>query len=163
MEEKTIYDAIVVGGGPSGCSAALFLAKDKRRVLLLDKAKFPREKVCGDAFSGKSVGVARELGVLSEIEGAHQGIVRGLIMVAPNGKKVNVPFRKGPGLEFAGYTVERRLVDNIFFSAARSESNITVRENFFATGLIRDDKGRVCGVSGRDSVQTTLSHSILAL
>jgi menaquinone-9 beta-reductase len=147
---NTIYDAIVVGGGPSGCAAALFLAKSKRRVLLLDKAKFPREKVCGDAFSGKSVGVARELGVLGEIERNHQGIVRGLLMIAPNGKKVNVPFRKGPGLEFAGYTVERKRVDDAFFTAARKEEGISMRENFSVTGLLTNDSGSVCGVKGRE-------------
>jgi geranylgeranyl reductase family protein len=147
---NTMCDAIVVGGGPAGCSAALFLARSNRRVILLDKAKFPREKVCGDAFSGKSVGIARELGVLPEIEKAHQGIVRGLLMVAPNGKKVNVPFRKGPGLEFAGYTVERKLVDDAFFTAARNEPNITLHENFSVTGLLKDEMGRVCEVTGKD-------------
>ncbi|MCX6772578.1 MAG: NAD(P)/FAD-dependent oxidoreductase [Candidatus Micrarchaeota archaeon] len=156
-KEKTknagdLYDAIVVGAGPAGASTALFLAKSSRRVLLLDKSSFPREKVCGDAFSGKSLGVARDLGLLPEIERMPHGIVRGLLMVAPNGKKVTVPFPNATGLEFAGYTVERRHIDNMFFAAALANKNITVHQNFNFTALIRDEQGRVCGVSGKDVI-----------
>jgi len=58
---KKEYDAVIVGGGPGGSSTALFLKKNGvDKVLLIDKAKFPRDKICGDAFSGKSVGIAKE-------------------------------------------------------------------------------------------------------
>jgi menaquinone-9 beta-reductase len=150
---ETPYDAIIVGAGPSGCSCALYLAKAGRKVLLLDKAAFPREKVCGDAFSGKSIGIARELGVLDEIPALPHGIVRGLIMVSPNGKKVDVPFPKALGMEFAGYTVERRNVDGLFFQRALGNRNITVLQNFAVTGLERAPSGAVCGVSGNLSSQ----------
>lgn len=49
MTEK--YDAIVVGGGPAGASAALTLARAGRDVLLVDKAHFPRDKCCGDGLT----------------------------------------------------------------------------------------------------------------
>jgi Dehydrogenases (flavoproteins) len=38
----------IVGGGPSGCAAAITLAKQRVRVTLIDKAQFPRDKCCGD-------------------------------------------------------------------------------------------------------------------
>ncbi|MFH0885246.1 MAG: NAD(P)/FAD-dependent oxidoreductase [Candidatus Micrarchaeota archaeon] len=142
------YDAIVVGAGPSGCSCALFLARAGRRILLLDKAVFPREKVCGDAFSGKSIGIARELGLLDSLPSLPHGIVRGLTMVSPTGKKVNVPFPNAKGMEFAGYTIERRLVDNLFFQAALAEKGITTIQGFAVDGLERTGDGAVCGVSG---------------
>lgn len=45
------YDVVISGAGPAGCSSALFLAQKGYRVLLLDKATFPREKVCGDSIT----------------------------------------------------------------------------------------------------------------
>ncbi|MCI0503261.1 NAD(P)/FAD-dependent oxidoreductase [Candidatus Micrarchaeota archaeon] len=146
------FDAIVVGAGPSGCSCALFLARSGRKVLLLDKATFPREKVCGDAFSGKSIGIARELGVLGDIPRLPHGIVRGLMMVAPSGKKVDVPFPNASGMEFAGYTVERQKVDNLFFQLAQGQKNITILQGFSVTSLERSPSGAVCGVSGALSI-----------
>lgn len=50
-----MYDAIVVGAGPAGAHLAYLLARAGRRVALLDKARFPREKVCGGGVSRKSL------------------------------------------------------------------------------------------------------------
>jgi len=121
-------------------------------VLLIDKARFPREKVCGDAFSGKSIGIARELGLIGEFGQHPHAIVRGLTMVAPNGKAVTVPFPNATGMDFAGYTIQRVRTDNIFLSAALLDANIFVRQNFNVTALIRDETGAVCGVSGTDTL-----------
>jgi geranylgeranyl reductase family protein len=146
--EERIYDAIVVGAGPSGCSCALFLANAGKEVLLLDKAgSFPREKVCGDAFSGKSIGVARELSVLANLEGKPHGIVRGLALIAPNGKRVEVPFPNADGMPFAGYTIMRSDTDEVFFNAAQAHPRITIINGFSADGLLREGEA-VCGITG---------------
>lgn len=142
------YDAIVVGGGPSGCSCALFLARAGRKVLLLEKASFPREKVCGDAFSGKSINIARELGLLGKLGECRHGIVRRLAMTAPNGKKVTVPFKNADGMEFAGYVIERKDTDSVFFNAAKAEPNVTAMENFSVYSVTKDAAGAVDGVEG---------------
>lgn len=146
--EGTPYDAIVVGAGPSGASAALFLAKEGKKVLLLDKSDFPREKVCGDAFSGKSIGVMRELGLLRFIEQHPHGIVRGVRMVSPNGKSVSVPFPNADGMDFAGYTIARINTDNILFQSASANPNIKTITGFHAQGLIKNSNGAVYGVEG---------------
>ena len=150
--DERSYDAIIVGAGPGGSSTALFLAKAGKKVLLIDKARFPREKVCGDAFSGKSIGIARELGLIDEFGQHPHAIVRGLTMVAPNGKAVTVPFPNATGMDFAGYTIQRVRTDNIFLSAALLDANIFVRQEFSVTALIRDETGAVCGVSGTDTL-----------
>jgi geranylgeranyl reductase family protein len=145
-----VYDAIVVGAGPAGSSAALFLSRAGKKVLLIDKAFFPREKVCGDAFSGKSIGIAAELGLIDSFESQPHAKIRSLTMVAPNGKAICVPFPNASGMEFAGYTIERIRTDNIFLSAALSDANITVRQNFAVSSLLRSGDA-VCGVCGKDA------------
>ena len=49
------YDAIICGGGPAGSAAALALSRQGRRVAVLDKARFPRPKLCGGLLTWKSV------------------------------------------------------------------------------------------------------------
>ena len=62
-ESGSEFDAIVVGGGPGGSSAAGYLAKSGARVLLIEKEVWPRDKICGDAVGGKSLSHVNELGV----------------------------------------------------------------------------------------------------
>ena len=62
------YDAIVVGGGPGGSAAAGYLAMDGKRVLLIEKETWPRDKICGDAVGGKSLSHVKELGVKETLE-----------------------------------------------------------------------------------------------
>lgn len=57
MERKSSYDIIIIGAGPAGTTCALALKNSGLRVLLLDKAEFPRNKVCGDAIPGRAVSV----------------------------------------------------------------------------------------------------------
>ncbi|MCH8156668.1 MAG: FAD-dependent oxidoreductase, partial [Nitrospinae bacterium] len=61
------YDIIIIGGGPAGTSAALFLAKQGYRIALLEQARFPRDKVCGEFISPAADAILSELGVLESI------------------------------------------------------------------------------------------------
>lgn len=50
-----LYDVIVVGAGPGGSSAATFAAKQGLSTLLVDRADFPRDKVCGDGLTPQAI------------------------------------------------------------------------------------------------------------
>ena len=55
------FDLAIIGGGPAGCAAAIVAAKSGARVLLLDRSRFPRQKVCGEFVSAESLGLLQML------------------------------------------------------------------------------------------------------
>ena len=62
-----MYDVIIVGAGPAGATAALYAQRNNLRCIVLDKAIFRRDKICGDALSGKSVRIMEELDLTSGV------------------------------------------------------------------------------------------------
>jgi geranylgeranyl reductase family protein len=67
IEGTASYDAIVVGAGPAGSVCAATLAMSGRRVLMLDKARFPRDKVCGDCLNIAVQPILERLGLRERI------------------------------------------------------------------------------------------------
>ena len=141
-----VYDAIVVGAGPSGSSCAAFLAGKGRSVLLLDKAKFPRDKTCGDGISGKSVRLLRELGVIGELERRPHSQIKGVIFSSPSGQILDVPLPKDA--QISGYCCRREVFDNLLFETAKARG-ATTRERFQVSDVIMDG-GKAVGVRGLD-------------
>ncbi|GIG85747.1 geranylgeranyl reductase family protein [Plantactinospora endophytica] len=105
-------DVAVVGAGPAGASAALAARRAGARVLLLDRADFPRDKACGDGIAAHALDVLAELGVSDAVSGYRA--VPALRLVAPGGG--NVARR----LPRPAYTVPRRVFDARLVAAARS-------------------------------------------
>ena len=82
MTNGRTFDVCIVGAGPSGATCAYYLAGQGVRVLLLDKERFPREKLCGDAVCAPAHKHLRRMGVLQSIEAeglGHWACVGGLI------------------------------------------------------------------------------------
>ena len=146
MSEEILYDAIVVGGGPGGSTTAAFLAAKGRKVLILDKEKWPRDKTCGDAISGKSVGVLRELGMTDAVEKSDHGEVVGLSFSSPNGTLVSIPFKGSDGQIAKGYVCRRMVYDNMLWQNAKKKCD--AYEGMQATAVVREN-GKVVGVKAR--------------
>ncbi|MDD5171497.1 MAG: geranylgeranyl reductase family protein [Candidatus ainarchaeum sp.] len=130
------YDVIVIGGGPSGSSTAAFLSKAGKKVILLDRAKFPRDKTCGDGISGSSVGVLKELGLLDKVKDIEHADMYGVTFSSPNGTIVPIPARRPDGSP-PGFVCRREVFDNFLFQNAKSLCAKTL-EGFFAEDFIRD-------------------------
>lgn len=67
------YDVCVVGAGPAGSTCAFYLAQQGKRVLLLDKERFPRDKLCGDAVCTRAQVHLERMGVLQAVLAAGEG------------------------------------------------------------------------------------------
>ena len=81
----------MVGGGPGGAAAAGYMAMEGKRVLLIEKETWPRDKICGDAVGGKSLSHVKELGVKEILEGTPHFRVTGIVFSSPKGHSVRVP------------------------------------------------------------------------
>lgn len=140
------YDVIIVGAGPGGSACAAYLGREGHRVLLLDKAKFPRDKVCGDAVSGKSFGVLKELNLLSKIEERPHAKIFGVVFSSPNGKVVQIDFpQPDPNNRRPGYCMRRVVTDNMLFENAKKYAQ--AREEFLVNDVLWEN-GQAVGVRG---------------
>src|SRR5262249_22839553 len=82
-----MIDAVIVGAGPAGSIAALVLARAGARVRLLDRAAFPRDKLCGDTVNPGTLSALRRLGVSGEIE--RDGLrIDGMVLTGEGGVAV---------------------------------------------------------------------------
>lgn len=127
-------DILILGAGPGGAATALFLAKQGIASVLVDKATFPRDKICGDALSGKVVEVLKkldpslvaELNEHSEFLGSY-----GVTFIAPNGKDLRVPFKKEINANTAppGFISKRIDFDNWLIDQVKKQKLITLIEN----------------------------------
>jgi len=145
------FDVIVVGAGPGGSTAAAYLGRLGRSVLLLEKAKFPRDKTCGDALSGKSMRVLRELGLVEAVQKLPHGVICGVTFSSPNRATVQIPFQSDDPNRTGGqgFCMRRIHTDNAFFGVAKKTKGVTVREQFQVQEVIMEN-GQAVGVKGID-------------
>ncbi len=128
-------DAIVVGAGPCGSAAATALAHKGYDVLLLDRQKFPRDKVCGDAFSGRASEILKRLNPELIDQLFEKSIIlesHGTCMFAPNMKEVRIPFHGENHSEkrTLGFISRRFDFDSIFASEMERYPEIKLLEDY---------------------------------
>lgn len=152
MSDHLDAEVIVVGGGPAGASTACVLAREGVDVLVLDRAKFPRDKVCAEYLSPQASRILSDMGVLDEIEATGPAHLRGMRVSAPNGTMADGEFASGHGFRGfrdSGLAIRRTILDDIVLRGAR-KAGARVEESMRVTDLTRNGGGRASGVKALD-------------
>ena len=111
-----VFDAIVIGAGVAGAAAAIALARQGRRVAIVEKAEFPRRKVCGEFLSAASVPVLDALGIGAAWRGRAGPEVR-RVAVYSGDRIVEAPMPRG-GLAAHGRALGRDVLDTLMLARA---------------------------------------------
>lgn len=142
------YGAVVVGAGPAGSATAALLAEHGHSVLVLDKAQFPRPKLCGEYLSPEAARILDRLGVLKTVDEAGAVPLRGMRIWAPDGTVLEALYpTSGPyrGYRDHALAVRRLVLDQILLERVKSLP-VDVRECHRVEDLLLDG-AQVVGVS----------------
>ena len=124
--QKLETSVVIIGAGPAGAGTSFFLSKYEIPHIVIDKEIFPRDKVCGDACSGKTALVINRANPewLGEILTDPDNYLPswGIKFVAPNGRALDIPFspKRTKETKAPGFTVPRLVFDNFLFEKMSS-------------------------------------------
>jgi geranylgeranyl reductase family protein len=154
----------IVGGGPGGAAAALKLSYLNIPCVLIDKATFPRDKVCGDAISGKAPLMMKRLDpdMLARFEAMtdQQLDVWGITFVAPNRIALDIPFKVGFDKDTdptPGYVCRRTHFDNFLIQEVKRRPSIQFFSGTEVSDIQRTSNGyKITDKSGNLTFETPM-------
>lgn len=114
---EPFFDVCVVGAGPAGSLAASELAVSGARILLVDRADFPRDKVCGDGVSPRAVRILKSAGLYREEVFSGFSRIEGVRIRSPGGAALEASFH-GDAEVGEGYVIPRKVFDQFLLEAA---------------------------------------------
>src|SRR2546423_11857963 len=104
------FDVVIVGGGPAGSVCAAFCARAGLHTLVLEREKFPREKVCGDCLNPSCWPVLERLALAERVRDLPHSKLSSVAFIAIDGREVIVDLLSGDGSEILG---KRSLFDEL--------------------------------------------------
>ena len=131
----------MVGGGPAGTAAAVFLRQLGHEVVLVDEARFPRDKVCGEGVSPEAWRLLGRMGAEAAVRALRPRPVRGMKLTAPDGTAFRGEYT---GAREPGFAVRRWCLDRALLDCARA-AGVEVHEGARARDIVSHD-GTVRGV-----------------
>ncbi len=150
--DGTVWDAIVVGAGPAGALASHQLAVGGARVLLVDKKRFPRPKVCGACLSGQALAALRSAG-LGSLVARGNGIGLDELQVRFRGRTARLSLSGGAALS-------RAALDAALVAAATSRGAQFLQETVASVADVEQGLRHVRLVQGGHGVEAR-AHTVL--
>jgi menaquinone-9 beta-reductase len=142
-EAVSAFDVAIAGAGPAGTSAAIHLAAQGARVLLIEQKKFPRAKLCGEFISPECLSHFERLGVAHEMNACGGASITKTVFYTRKGRAVAVPSnwfsQDGAALGLSRAEMDARLLDRA------KNLGVFVLENAHASALILEGE-RVSGL-----------------
>lgn len=150
-----MHDVVIVGAGPAGAVAATILGRAGVRVQVLDRARFPRDKLCGDSVNPGAVAVLRRLGLDTTLA---SGLAIDGMRVSSERVQVEASY-EGP----AGCSILRRDLDDALMRAAGA-AGAQIEEGALVQEPVVDGQTRVTGVRvrGRSGSPTIGGRLVIA-
>lgn len=142
------WDAAIVGAGPAGCAAAITLARAGQRVVMVDRARFPRPKACGDGLTAGALRLLEGLG-LDPTPISTWMPVKDVFIRSPSGRTVEFPLPRKDG-QFAA-VVPRAELDNALVEQAKAEGAELI-EGAGCQGVVENDSQVVLEVENMGTV-----------
>jgi geranylgeranyl reductase family protein len=137
-------DVVVVGAGPAGAAAAVTLARAGREVVVVDKARFPRDKICGDGLTAGALRLLEDLGLDPGAVPSWQR-VDDVVVRGPSGHEVTFPLPRHRGTYAA--VARRTDLDAALVELARG-AGAKVLDGQACTGVVEGDSEVTATVEG---------------
>ncbi|MGA8172536.1 MAG: NAD(P)/FAD-dependent oxidoreductase [Methylocystis sp.] len=159
-----MYDALIIGAGPAGATTALLLARAGWRVALIEKAVFPRRKVCGEFISATTLPLLEQIGLdeafmsLAGPEIRRVGIFAGETTPTP---EAPLPAPAGYRRSW-GRALGRDRLDPLLLEAA-GEAGARIWQPYSATALCPIDGGHACAITSESSKVSTVLTGRIAI
>lgn len=134
------YDVIIIGAGPAGSTVSTLLARAGLRALLLEKSRFPREKLCGEFITPECLNVFDRLDVSQRMFDAGAEIINQWTLFAPDGRGVRVPMEWIADGHNHAIGISRAQMDLILLDGAR-QTGVDVREGFRVSPRFHRENG----------------------
>lgn len=139
MKTPSSPHVAIVGAGPAGSAAATFLARRGARVTLLERGRFPRDKICGDGLTPRSCWMLDRLGLRDLLSSAEAAPVSNVVVGSPSGAVLDAPLPRsifgGAAAVVPRLVLDERLAQNAVRAGAELREGVTVE------GLERHDRG----------------------
>jgi len=147
-----IFDVSIIGGGPAGSSCAAFCALAGLETLVLERERFPREKVCGDCLNPSSWSVLERLSLAQQVRDLPHSKLTSVEFIAIGGHKVVVDLPTGEDWELS---IKRSLFDDLLLKRA-CELGAQVREEITVTELVQEGSWKIVTARGENFRARTL-------